>query len=253
MSTELQRANGELPALRNDDVLSVIAAAARDPQVDPAKLTALLQLKERVDARNAEVEFNRAFARLMIRMPRVKKNGTVSLRNKEGQDKGSIPFAKWEDVDRVVRPMLSEEGFALSFTCTPSVGCVEMTGILTHIQGHRITSTMQLPPDVGPGRNALQAIGSSHSYGKRYITLDLLNIVTEGADDDGNSAGCINGEQASIIEGMIMACQLDDAARAAFLHYAGADEVSLIQKYRFLDCMSMLRKRLRKSQESPSA
>jgi hypothetical protein len=60
---------------------------------------------------------------------------------------------------------------------------------------------MPLPLDNGPGRNNLQAMGSTLSYGKRYCTEMLLNIVREGADDDGETGGAefITPQQASSI------------------------------------------------------
>src|SRR5690242_9609970 len=99
-------------AQRPQTVLEIIADAATNPQVDPAKLAALFDLKERVDARDAEMAFNQAFARLQPKLPRVKKNGTIDL----GRGGKAISFAKWEDVDAVIRPLLTEEGFSLSFT-----------------------------------------------------------------------------------------------------------------------------------------
>ena len=65
-----------------------------------------------------------------------------------------------------------------------------MTGILMHRDGHREETTMLLPVDIGKGRNAVQAVGSSTTYGKRYVMCALLNITTgEMQDDDGHGAG----------------------------------------------------------------
>jgi hypothetical protein len=226
-----------------DSFLAVIAAAARDPQVDPAKMTALLELKERIDAKQAEIEFNRAFSRLQLKLPRVKKNGTIDL----GRGK-PIPFAKWEDVDAVIRPILAEEGFALSFTGEPNTSGVTMTCHLKHVMGHAQTSTMQLPPDAGPGRNALQAIGSSHSYGKRYLACDILNIITEGADDNGRASGFISNEQALQVRDMISECGLDKARVGKLLAIAGVTSVEHIQKHQFDAIIESLRSTLRQKQ-----
>jgi len=40
----------------------------------------------------------------------------------------------------------------------------------------------------GGSKNAVQAVGSSVSYGKRYVMSALLNITTTDDDDDGQSA-----------------------------------------------------------------
>ena len=48
---------------------------------------------------------------------------------------------------------------------------------------------MLLPADISGGKNPLQAIGSSTSYGKRYTAGALLNITSRGEDDDGWAGG----------------------------------------------------------------
>ena len=100
----------------------------------------------------------------------------------------AVSFAKWEDMDRVIRPIMAEHGFTLSFDSTmrsADGGGLIVTGTLMHKDGHTRTASMPLPLDTGPGRNNLQAAGSTLSYGKRYCAEMLLNIVREGADDDG--------------------------------------------------------------------
>jgi ERF superfamily len=109
-----------------------------------------------------------------------------------GGGRGSYPFARWEDIDRIIRPFLDQEGFALTFNSqirTEAGGGLVVTGILMHRDGHSITAHMPLPLDTGPGRNNLQATGSTLSYGKRYVAEMLLNIVREGDDDDGVRGG----------------------------------------------------------------
>jgi hypothetical protein len=172
-------------------LLTAIVSLAKDPAVDVSKLQALMTMQERMEDRQAEREFAQALTRLSGKLPRIKKNGTISL----GQGKGEIPFAKWEDMDKVVRPLLDEEGFTLSFNSEPRPGDgggAVITGTLLHRDGHSMKASMSLPLDSGPGRNNLQAMGSTLSYGKRYCAEMLLNLVREGADDDGKTGGAID-------------------------------------------------------------
>lgn len=244
MTEELTTTASAELAPSGDAFLAMIAAAARDPEVDPAKMAALFDLKDRIDARQAKTEYIQAFSRLMLKMPRVQKNGTIDMGTK-----GKMSFAKWEDVDRIIRPLLAEEGFSLSFSCNPTPGAVQMTGHLRHAAGHEETSTMQLPPDAGAGRNALQAIGSSHQYGKRYIACDMLNIITVGADDDGNGAGAVTEQEALNLTNMVNALEMNAARTTKFLAYAGAETIETIQRYRYKDLMAHLARDLRKKQE----
>ena len=165
-------------------LLTAIVQMARDPSVDADKMEKLLAMQERMVAREAERQFNQA----MMRLPpiHVKKNGTIDLTSKEDRAAGragkSVPFAKWEDMAAVVEPLLEREGFRLSFDSIPRPGDgggLIVTGRLSHRDGHGRTASMPLPLDSGPGRNNLQAIGSTLSYGKRYAAEMLLNIVRE--------------------------------------------------------------------------
>lgn len=172
-------------------VLAAIVELAKDPAVDVSKLDALLKMQERMTDREAEVLFNKA----LMRLPpiHVTKRGTVTLESKDGKNKGqSYKFAKWEDMAPIIEPLLFQEGFRLMFNSQQRAGDgggLVITGTLLHEAGHSKSASMPLPLDTGFGRNNLQAGGSTLSYGKRYVTEMLLNIVRDNEDDDGKSGG----------------------------------------------------------------
>ncbi|MNE66080.1 ERF superfamily protein [compost metagenome] len=60
--------------------------------------------------------------------------------------------------------------------------------MLSHRDGHRETTSILLPADATGSKNAVQAVASSVSYGKRYTAGALLNFTTTGEDDDGQGA-----------------------------------------------------------------
>jgi hypothetical protein len=202
-------------------MLALIVEAAKSRDVDVAKLKELMLMQERLEERQAERNFNGALARVTFGMPRVKKNGTIDLGvdKQTGKARGALPFARWEDVDAIIRPRLEAEGFTLSFNSAPRAGDgggAVISGTLLHCDGHQRTVSIPLPLDTGPGRNNLQAMGSTLSYGKRYCTEMLLNIVREGVDDDGATHGqkFITEEQAMQIETMLTETKSD---RTAFM------------------------------------
>ena len=169
------------PVMPAASMLAIIARAVSDPAVDVAKMQALLDMQERILAKQAEAEFNAALVRLADAMPRVRKNGRVELGGGKGYD-----FARWEDMDTVVRPHKRREGFTLSFDMEAREGGgAVVIGTLLHAGGHSRRASIPLGLDAGAGRNSLQAMGSTLSYGKRYCAEMLLNIVREGADNDG--------------------------------------------------------------------
>lgn len=182
--TALTVQGGQLPApvaQEPSSLLPAIIQVARDPNLDVGKLDRLMQMQFELEKRQAERDFIEAFSQLSGTLPRVKKEGIIDLGGK-----GKVPFARWEDIDKVIRPLLSAQGFTLSFDSTTTERGTIVIAHLMHSSGHsRATSTPPLPLDTGPGRNQIQAMGSTISYGKRYAAEMALNIVREGEDDDG--------------------------------------------------------------------
>src|SRR4051812_49412858 len=113
MTTDLVERTEALPAIEAEpqrgSMLSIIARAASDPNVDVAKMQALLDMQRQIMAEQARAEFNEAFSRLNL--PRIPKLGIVD----RGSGRGKFPYARWEDIDAKIRPLLAAEGFALSF------------------------------------------------------------------------------------------------------------------------------------------
>lgn len=162
------------------DLASMVERALTDPNFDVTKLDALIRLNERVMDRAAEAEFNAAFVPMQADLQ------TIPELSKT--DKTS--YAAREDIVDRARPVLGRHGFGLSFrTEWPGSKTVRVVGILTHTAGHSRTSEFIAEADQTGSKNAIQALGSTVEYGRRYTTVDLLNIVTRKADDDGQRSG----------------------------------------------------------------
>lgn len=241
----------DLPARREDgpaDVLSIISAAASDPRVDADKLEKLLALKERIDAREAEMEFTRAFAAASARMPHIAKEGVIDM-----GAKGKYTYARYEDLDAALRPVESAYGFARSFSTQPDAGGILMTVTLRHAGGHSISSTRLMPPDSGAGRSAMQAIGSASSYARRYLTMDVWNIITVGADDDAVATGYITEKQQDTIQDLFVACECTQDQIQAVLKWTDPDrppaKLSELPAHQYKRVVNFLTNKLRKLRE----
>lgn len=166
---------------QGDQLLAIITQAASNPQCDVEKLRALLDMKKQVMEMDDRKEFSEAMSAAMGEMPQIFKAGI-----KEMNGKGSYRFARWEDMDSAIRPVLLRHGLRLSFTTERSEGnYIRVIGRITHANGQFQESSMELPIDNGPGRTEVQARGSTISYGKRYCAEMLLNIVRTNEDNDG--------------------------------------------------------------------
>jgi hypothetical protein len=158
-----------------------------DPKVSAEKMQLIMQAQKDILAEAQRAEFNASFAAMAPKLPKIDKRGIVEL-IKDGKHFGSYNFTKYEDMDDVIRPILNEHGFVLTFYPGTLDNKAVLYGELLHTSGHSKVGHLPLVPDPGPGRNNLQAEGSGLSYQKRYLAELLCNIVRKGVDDDGNKA-----------------------------------------------------------------
>jgi hypothetical protein len=157
-------------------MIQMIERVAANKDVDVDKLERLIAMQERVLAHNAEAEFNAAFADMQAKIPVIIERGETD----------KTTYATLEDIVEKIRPILTEFGFSISHrTEWPDARTVKVIGILTHRAGHSRQSEFLSVADQTGSKNAIQALGSAVSYGRRYTIKDLLNIATRAEDDDG--------------------------------------------------------------------
>lgn len=167
---------------RTDDALvSMIERIAMTPELPIERLEKMLDMKERLDAKSAEQEFNAAFARAADAFPSIPLKG-VGHNNK--------PYALLKDIIACTRPALAANGLALTFSTNTSKDVVVVTAKLIHRSGHSQSTEIELPRDKTGSKNDVQAIGSSQTYGQRYAAQAILGLsLGDDMDDDGQGAG----------------------------------------------------------------
>lgn len=165
-----------------DSVLTVIANAAKNPEVSVEKMERLFELQVQIMGKQAEADFSSALAEMQGELPVIKERGEIRI-----NDRNKQKYALWEDINQQILPILKKHGFALSFRASFAEGSIIVTGVLSHRSGHSVTTDVKLPADDSGSKNKVQQVGSSLSYGKRYAAGMLLNITSCGEDDDGNA------------------------------------------------------------------
>ena len=238
------------PVSETAAILSVIERAAQNPNVDIDKMERLFEMRERALSRSARETYDTAFAEMQVKLPTIDQNGAIVI-EKDKKVTQRTPFAKFEDINDAIKPILAAHGFGLSFrTGVTPEGRITVTGILSHRGGHREETTMILPHDSTGSKNAVQAIGSSTSYGRRYTTLALLNITSrakQDRDDDGQAAAgpeTITEEQAMDLRDGIDATESN---LAKFLDFFGIEQIGDMPAKRLAEAKSFLaRKAVRK-------
>lgn len=228
-------------------VLSIIERAARDPSVDIDKLERLMAMQAGMAANRAKLAFDAAMADMQPKLPVIGRKGRIEVREKtssgkrDGDLQQSTPYALWEDINEAIRPILAEHGFSLTFRHGKTdAGLITVTGILAHREGHREEDTITLQHDSTGSKNAVQAVGSSNSYGKRYTAINLLNITTRGQDDDGKAAGApdtISEEQIGTLTELMDSVSAD---KARFLKFFKVETLADLPAKRFQEAVTML-------------
>jgi hypothetical protein len=150
----------------------------------------LAKLQQDAQAQEAQRLFADALHRAQMQM------GRISADALNPQTKSRyVTYAK---LDKVLRPIYSQEGFALSFDTEESTP--EMIRVLcyvSHIAGHTRTYRINMPAD-GKGAKGgdvmtkTHATGAAASYGMRYLLKMIFNVAVGEDDDDGNM-GARNG------------------------------------------------------------
>lgn len=161
-----------------DQRMAMLREALTNPDVDPAKATAMADLLWKIEDREREAEFNRAKIKAIREMPAIYKRGT--------NDHLKTKFAKFEDLHRAAMPVLSRNGLTIDFRIGSEGRDITVQPILRHENGYiEEGGIMRGPPDEGKGRSNIMAVGSASSYLKRYAMKAMLNIIEDGEDDDG--------------------------------------------------------------------
>jgi len=186
--SEVMEQKESLPvAEQNTGLINMIEKVCMNPEMDVEKLERMLDMQERILDKQSQQQFQIDMALMQADLPVIEKNGNINAKLKNGVVM-STKFAKFEDINRAVLPVLQKYGFSFTFETQQAQGYVNVIGVLRHKSGHKESTQLQIPLDATGSKNAVQAVGSSVSYGKRYVMSALLNITTTDDDDDGQSA-----------------------------------------------------------------
>lgn len=164
----------------------------------------LAALQEKTLARNAEIDFNEAMNKVQTEIKRV----APDLDNPQTHSR----YASYAAIDRKIRPIYSQSGFALSFSTDdcPQPESVRVVCYVT-LGAHTRKYQVDMPAD-GKGAKGgdvmtkTHATGAAMSYGMRYLVKGIFNIAIGEEDTDGNT----NGELQERLEWIASAKDLEE-------------------------------------------
>jgi hypothetical protein len=172
-------------AVRNPSIEEIIMTAIeRNAPVE--SIERLVNLRQQIDAKRAEEEFNEAMSAIQMELRPVQ----TDLENPQTRSK----YASYHALDKKIRPIYTKHGFSLSFGTT-DCPIQDYIRVLCYVSrsGHTRTYQCDMPAD-GKGAKGgdvmtkTHATGSAMSYGMRYLLKMIFNIAVGEDDNDGNGA-----------------------------------------------------------------
>lgn len=162
------------------DPFTNMVSMAVEKGLDIEQLTALMDLKDRNDAKVAKQEFNFALSKFQSEIPTIVKTGYADF----GEGKAKYTYAKLDEIAKAIKPFLSINGLSYRYEQSVGNGGIEVTCIVAHSGGHEIKATMFSTPDSSGGKNSIQQVASAVQYMRRYTLTGALGITTADFDDD---------------------------------------------------------------------
>lgn len=203
----------------------------------------LVELYERMQAKDAEKQFAAAFVALQSEMPAIQASKAVP--DKYGNIK--YKFAPYEAIMQIVRPLIEKHGFTLTFSMNIAEGRVIQSCTLTHVGGHSRTNQFMARIGGGPpGSSDAQADGAASTYAKRFALCNALNIIceqdTDGKDDARHEGEPISKDKAAYLRELVHETKSNEAQ---FLLFAGATSYDTIGSSRYDACVTALMKKVK--------
>lgn len=169
----------------------------------------LMDLQDRHEQKVARRAFDAAVANAKAKIKPVVKNRTGN----------NSKYADLSAYAKEVDPILAEFGLSYRYSSRQE-GAIFITCILSHRDGHSEETTLSGGADATGSKNAIQAIGSTVEYLKRYTLTLALGLSASEADDDGRAAGgdeAINEQQLQEIRDKLASSGADIEAFCRYL------------------------------------
>lgn len=191
------------PISESASLLQAIVSASSNEKVDVEKMERLWAMKEKIDDKEAEMQFNIAMTEAQTYMRPISADAT--------NPQTRSMYASYAKLDGALRPIYSDAGFALSFDTgdSPKELYVRVLCYLSHKSGHSRTHHIDMPAD-GKGAKGgdvmtkTHATGAGVSYGMRYLLKMIFNVAVGEDDRDGNTPfPAISEEQVNEINAAI--------------------------------------------------
>lgn len=211
-------------------------------------LEKLVDLHERVTAREAALEFARALAEFQSVCPPIGKVKTAQIATRSGSSY-SYTYAPLDEIVRVVKPLLIARGFSYGWDSVVNGGMLTCTCTLRHINGHSVPSSFTLPIENPSAMSPQQKVGAALTFAQRKTLESVLGLNTTEDDTDAVAREVdptpITADQVEQIEDLLADAEIDVNR---FLRFLGIARLVELPAVRFEEAKAAIAEKKRRKE-----
>jgi hypothetical protein len=234
---------GELAAPRHTVDIGEMLRLAVERQVPVESLEKLVDLHERIEAREAERMFNAAFARFQSIAPKPEKSTRAKIVSKRTGATHSWMYSDLVDLERAIGPALRKNGF--SYTWDEHMEGDNLKRIechLSHVGGHSIVRGVTVPIEQSGSMTVQHAHASAVTVGRRNSLILVCGLTCYDSDPDAmpEEAEPITPEQVNQLDDLIVEVGAD---KQKYLRYLNVKALSDVSQSQFAAAIAALQRK----------
>ena len=188
--------SADVPVAATDTSPAGLLRAAIQHGIDAQGIKILAEVFERMQAKQAEREFNAALSAFQAECPVILKNKEIEFPTKSGGAFRSR-YAEMDSIIDDTRELRRKYEFSHSFDREVTEKQIKVTCILRHSGGHQTSTPFAVPIPKDNKLSEAHAVAGAVTFCERYAFRGALGITTGMPDNDGKefTKGNPHGEQ----------------------------------------------------------
>ena len=233
---------GELVPVGTDDAL-LLAVLERGDSIDVEVIERIVALKERTDDRAATRSMYDAIARFQSTCPSIPKTKHVDYASRKGANV-SYAYAPLEEIARVIREALFENGLGYTWDSETSERGVMACCTLRHRDGAKLSASFTAPVDSEARMSGPQRTAAALTYARRQSLVQVLGLTT--ADEDNDAQDGLTGETIDHDQRTALGLYIAEAGAdlAGFLKWLGIESLDQLDAGRFDEALDALKEKI---------
>jgi hypothetical protein len=203
------------------------------------QLNALVDLHERMEARQARKLFAEAMRKFQAECPSIRHERTAKIATRGGSEY-SYTYAELDVIAKTVNPILAKHGLSYRWNAEVEASTLKCSCVVSHEGGHEAPpATISLPVENPSAMSPQQKVGAALTFARRQTLSMALGLTTTDDDPDAgdNDPTTISEDQITTIEDLIVETK---ANKPRFLEYLGVKEIAHIRQSRYAEAVAAL-------------